>query len=236
MIGGLEASLRRFAHYDYWDDKVRRSILFDSRADLLVYGMGESAVREIAARLASGTPASEITDVRGTAYAAKSAYNCPYQKIDCASYETVSSEKQAYAKASIIQYDEHDAVSGKAVLQAHGDRVLVVNPPAAPLSQTELDEIAALPYVRRVHPMYDEMGGVAAIEEVRFSVIHHRGCFGACNFCSLAFHQGRTVTSRSHASVIREVREFVKDPDSRAISMTWAARPQTFDVHPAGSS
>lgn len=212
IIGGLEASLRRFAHYDYWDDKVRRSILFDAPADLLVYGMGEHAVREIAARLASGTPVAEITDVRGTGYVAKDVSSCQYPMIVCESYETVSKDKRAYAVANRIQYDEHDFVRGKAVIQPHGEQVLIINPPAVPLNEKELDFVAELPFVREPHPMYDEKGGVAAIEEVRFSVIHNRGCFGACNFCSLAFHQGRVVSSRSHESVIREAREMVKNP------------------------
>ena len=205
ILGGLEASLRRFAHYDYWEDKVRRAILFDSQADLLVYGMGERATREIAARLASGTPIREITDVKGTAFIAKDPSACAYPKVECPSFEAVSTDKRAYAQANQIQYEEHDPVRGKAILQRHGDRLLVVNPPAMPLTTAELDFVAELPYVREPHPMYDEMGGVPAIEEVRFSVAHNRGCFGACNFCSLAFHQGRIITSRSHESVLREL-------------------------------
>ena len=205
IIGGLEASLRRFAHYDYWEDKVRRSVLFDSQADLLVYGMGETATREIAARLASGTPVGEITDVKGTAFIAKDPSACAYPKVECPSYEQVAADKRQYAVANQIQYEEHDPVRGKAILQRHGERLLIVNPPAMPLTTAELDVVAELPYVREPHPMYDERGGVPAIEEVRFSVAHNRGCFGACNFCSLAFHQGRIITSRSHESVLREV-------------------------------
>ena len=212
VIGGLEASLRRFAHYDYWEDKVRRAILFDSQADLLVYGMGERATREIAARLASGTPIREITDVKGTTFIAKDPSACAYPKVECPSFEAVSTDKRAYAQANQIQYEEHDPVRGKAILQRHGDRLLVVNPPAMPLTTAELDFVAELPYVREPHPMYDEMGGVPAIEEVRFSVTHNRGCFGACNFCSLAFHQGRTISCRSHESVIREVTALTHHP------------------------
>ena len=212
VIGGLEASLRRFAHYDYWEDKVRRAILFDSQADLLVYGMGERATREIAARLASGTPIREITDVKGTTFIAKDPSACAYPKVECPSFEAVSTDKRAYAQANQIQYEEHDPVRGKAILQRHGDRLLVVNPPAMPLTTAELDFVAELPYVREPHPMYDEMGGVPAIEEVRFSVAHNRGCFGACNFCSLAFHQGRIITSRSHESVLREVEALTRHP------------------------
>ena len=212
IIGGLEASLRRFAHYDYWEDKVRRAVLFDSQADLLVYGMGETATREIAARLASGTPVGEITDVRGTAFLAKDPSACAYPKVECPSFEAVSTDKRAYAQANQIQYEEHDPIRGKAILQRHGDRLLIVNPPAMPLTTQELDFVAELPYVREPHPMYDEMGGVPAIEEVRFSVAHNRGCFGACNFCSLAFHQGRIISSRSHESVLREVEALTKHP------------------------
>lgn len=212
IIGGLEASLRRFAHYDYWEDKVRRSILLDSGADILAYGMGENSMREIAARLASGTPVKEITDVRGTAFLASSAAACSYSKIECPSFEEVSADKKAYALANKIQYEEHDPICGKAILQKHGTKYLVVNPPSMPLTTSEMDYVAELPYVREPHPMYESMGGVPAIEEVRFSVIHNRGCFGACNFCSLAFHQGRIISSRSHESVIREATALTKHP------------------------
>jgi uncharacterized radical SAM protein YgiQ len=212
IIGGLEASLRRFAHYDYWEDKVRRSILLDSGADLLSYGMGETSMKEIAARLASGTPVGEITDVRGTAFLAPSAAACAYPKVECPSYEQVCADKRAYAQANKIQYEEHDPIRGKAILQRHGDKLLIVNPPSLPLTTPEMDFVAQLPYVREPHPMYDSMGGVPSIEEVRFSIIHNRGCFGACNFCSLAFHQGRIISSRSHESVLREAAELTKHP------------------------
>ena len=211
IIGGLEASLRRFAHYDYWDDAVRRSILFDAQADLLVYGMGERATREIARRLAQGEPVSRLTDIPGTAYAAKDPA-CPFEHAVLPSFEAVSSSRRDYALATKQEYEEHDPIRGRALLQRHGDRTLVVNPPAMPLNREELDAVYELPYAREVHPMYEPLGGVAAIEEVRFSVTHNRGCFGGCNFCSLAFHQGRMITSRSHESVIREVERFVRDP------------------------
>ncbi|MCD8004472.1 MAG: YgiQ family radical SAM protein [Oscillospiraceae bacterium] len=212
VIGGLEASLRRFAHYDYWEDKVRRSILVDSGADLLSYGMGETSMTEIAARLASGAPVGEITDVRGTAYLAANAAGCAYPRVECPGFEQVSADKRAYAQANMLQYLEHDPVRGRAVLQRHGNRLLVVNPPALPLTTAELDAVAELPYVREPHPMYQSMGGVSAIEEVRFSIIHNRGCFGACNFCSLAFHQGRIVSARSHESVLREAEALTRHP------------------------
>ena len=210
IIGGLEASLRRFAHYDYWDDKVRRSILFDAPADLLTYGMGESATREIARRLSRKIPVSEITDVPGTAYIAADDSACKYHRRACPSYEEVCADKMAYAQATKIQYEEHDPIRGNAIVQPCQGRVLVVNPPARPLPRAELDKLYDLPYVREVHPMYTE--GVPAIEEVRFSITHNRGCFGGCNFCSLAFHQGRMVTSRSIDSVVREAEMLTHDP------------------------
>ena len=209
VIGSLEASLRRFAHYDYWQDKVRRSVIFDAKADLLVYGMGEYATIEIARRLAAGGDISDMRDIRGTAYIAKEP---PEGALILPSYEEVCADKRAYAEATRIEYAEHDPVRGRTLAQKHGDRYLVVNPPAMPLSTAELDRAAELPYTREVHPMYEAMGGVPAIDEVRFSVIHNRGCFGGCNFCALAFHQGRMVTSRSHESVIREVEAMTRHP------------------------
>ncbi len=212
VVGGLEASLRRFAHYDYWEDKVRRALIFDAQADILSYGMGELSITEIADRLASGTPVSEITDVRGTAVIGKYPGICSYAKVEVPSYEEVCSDKVAYAKANMTEYLEHDPVIGKAIIQKHGKEFLIVNPPARPLTTEEMDQVAELPYVREPHPMYDDMGGVPAIEEVRFSITHNRGCFGACNFCSLAFHQGRTISCRSHESVIREATALTKHP------------------------
>ena len=213
IIGGLEASLRRFAHYDYWDDKVRRSILFDSGADLLVYGMAEEAEREIARRLKKKIPVSEMHDIRGTAFIAASPSECAFESVSVPSYAEARENKRLYAYATRIEYREHDPVRGKAIIQEHDGRYLIVNPPMMPLETKELDRVAELPYVRTYHPMYEAEGGVPAIEEVRFSVIHNRGCFGGCNFCALAFHQGRMVTSRSHESVIREVTELTKLPD-----------------------
>lgn len=213
VIGGLEASLRRFAHYDYWEDKVRRSMLLDAQADLLTYGMGETATLEIARRLSAKEPIASITNVRGTSFLTKTFSNCAYPYELCASFEAVAKDKRAYAEANWIQYQEHDPVRGKAVVQPHGDAFLVVNPPAMPLSTKELDRVAELPYARAWHPSYDDKGGVPAIEEVLFSVTHNRGCFGACNFCSLAFHQGKMITSRSHESIVREVTELTKHPD-----------------------
>lgn len=213
VIGGLEASLRRFTHYDYWEDKVRRPILYDSKADLLIYGMGESAVREVAFRFSQGQTPGDMADVRGVGFLAQNPDECLFPSVACASCEDVSRDKTKYAEANMLQYEEHDPVRGKAVIQRCGDRYLIVNPPQLPLSTAEFDRISALPYTREVHPMYESMGGVPAIDEVRFSVIHNRGCFGACNFCALAFHQGRMVTVRSHESILREVERFVEHPD-----------------------
>ena len=213
VIGGLEASLRRFAHYDYWDDKVRRSALADAGADILVYGMGEYATREIARRLKKKEPVSSLTDIRGTAVLVGDPSICAYNSLTLPSFEAVSSSMNDYADATRVEYEEHDPVRGKALIQQHGNRYLIVNPPAMTLSTEELDFVAELPYTKQYHPMYEPMGGVPAIEEVKFSVIHNRGCFGGCNFCSLAFHQGRMVTSRSHESLIREVTALTKFPD-----------------------
>lgn len=213
VIGGLEASLRRFAHYDYWEDKVRRCILMDSGADLLIYGMGERAVREIAARLKKKTPVSQITDIRGTAFMAESPDECRFDAVTLPSFTEVSESKTAYADATRVEYEEHDPIRGRALIQGHDRKFLIVNPPAMPLNSSELDFVAELPYTKWYHPMYDDMGGVPAIEEVRFSVIHNRGCFGGCNFCALAFHQGRMVTARSQESVVREVTALTKLPD-----------------------
>ncbi|MBE6996773.1 MAG: YgiQ family radical SAM protein [Ruminococcaceae bacterium] len=209
VIGGLEASLRRFAHYDYWDDAVRRSVLVDSGADLLVYGMGERATRSIAAALKKKRPVSSITEVPGTAYLTKQ----PPEGLALPSFEAVRDDKRAYARAAVTEYAEHDPIRGRRLLQPHGLWTLVVNPPAMPLDGEELDAVAELPYTRTYHPMYEPMGGVPAIDEVRFSITHNRGCFGGCNFCALAFHQGRMVTARTEDSVVREAEALTRLPD-----------------------
>jgi uncharacterized radical SAM protein YgiQ len=174
--------------------------------------MGERAVTEVAHRLATGESIKTITNTRGTAYISEKNPECVFKSVTCESFEQVCENKKAFARATITQFYEHDPVKGKAVLQNCGEKTLVVNPPALPLSREELDELSNLPFTREVHPMYDEVGGVPAIEEVRFSVIHNRGCFGSCNFCALAFHQGRVVSSRSHESVIKEGEGFVEHP------------------------
>ncbi|MBR6419954.1 MAG: YgiQ family radical SAM protein [Oscillospiraceae bacterium] len=212
LIGGLEASLRRFAHYDYWDDTVKPSVLQESGADLLMFGMGEHSMIELADLLNAGTPVSEITEVRGTCYLTDPA-NTPFGCAECPSFEQVAQDKNAYAKAVRIQYDQQDEVYGKRIIQRHGKQMLVQNPPALSLTQEELDAVYALPYMRTYHPMYEPMGGVPAIKEVRFSITHNRGCFGFCNFCSIALHQGRRMTTRSEHSVIEEAKYLTTLPD-----------------------
>ncbi len=211
-IGGLEASLRRFAHYDYWDDAVRPSILVDSGADLLMYGMGEHQITELAQRLKNGEKISEIHDIRGTCYLTEPV-NTPLGAAQCPSFEQVRDSKTEYAKATKIQYDWQDEVYGKTIIQRHGKMMLVQTPPALSLTTEELDKIYDLPFMRAYHPSYEKLGGVPGIEEVRFSITHNRGCFGYCNFCSIALHQGRKITCRSEESVLREAEKLTKMPD-----------------------
>ena len=207
-IGGLEASLRRFAHYDYWDGAVRNSILVDSGADILMYGMGERIVVEVTALLASGKAISD-SRIPGTCVMAR---NLPDGYLEVDSAETVMRDKRAYAKAFLTQYEEQDPIRGHGIAQRHGERYLVQHPPAQPLSRAELDAVYALLYQRAWHPMYAEAGGVPALQEVEFSLAHNRGCFGGCSFCALTFHQGRIVTSRSHESVIEEAKKLTGQP------------------------
>lgn len=211
-IGGLEASLRRFAHYDYWDDAVRPSVLADSKADLLMYGMGEHQITELAERLSNGENIRDIRDIRGTCYLTEP-INTPIGAAECPSFEQVSENKQAYAKATRIQYDQQDEVYGKTVIQRHGKLMLVQNPPAYSLTTEELDKIYSLPYMRAYHPSYEAFGGVPGIEEVQFSITHNRGCFGYCNFCSIALHQGRRITCRSEKSVLEEAQKLAAMPN-----------------------
>lgn len=211
-IGGLEASLRRFAHYDYWDDKVRPSVLLESGADLLMYGMGEHQITELSERLANGENIHNIHDIRGTCYLTEPV-NTPIGCAECPSFEQVSQNKEAYARATKIQYDHQDEIYGKIVIQRHGKLMLVQNPPAYSLTQEELDKIYSLPYTRNYHPSYEKFGGVPGIEEVKFSITHNRGCFGYCNFCSIALHQGRRITCRSEKSVLEEAERLTHMPD-----------------------
>lgn len=212
LCGGLEASLRRFAHYDYWNDCVMPSVLVDSGADLLMFGMGENTVVEIADRLNAGEDIKSIRDVRGTCYLCDPA-ETPYGAVQCPSFKEVSENKTLYAKACRIQYDQQDEVYGRMIIQRQGEKMLVQNPPPFALTTEELDLVYSLPYERTYHPVYEKEGGVPSIEEVRFSITHNRGCFGFCNFCSIALHQGRKVTVRSEESVIAEAKKLTEMPD-----------------------
>lgn len=212
LLGGLEASLRRFAHYDYWDDAVRPSVLMDSKADLLMFGMGENCIIEIANRMKSGEPIDKIRDVRGTCYLCPTA-ETPIGAAECPSFEMVSENKEMYARACRIQYDQQDEVYGRMILQRHGNMMLVQNPPPYALTTEELDEVYSLPYMRTYHPMYEKEGGVPSIEEVQFSITHNRGCFGFCNFCSIALHQGRRISVRSEESILSEAKKLTEMPN-----------------------
>ena len=212
IIGGIEASLRRFAHYDYWDDRVRNSILVDSSADLLIYGMGENPLLEIGNLLKYGKNIKDIKDIRGTCYMADE-NSLPKDAIELPSFEKVSQDKMEYAKAFKIQFQEQDAVTGKALYQKHSLKYLVQNPPQYPLSTETMDLVYRLPYMRTYHPIYENLGGIPAIKEVEFSITSHRGCFGSCSFCALAFHQGRVIQRRSDESIIEEAEKLTKSKD-----------------------
>ncbi len=213
IIGGIEASTRRFAHYDYWSDRVRRSILPDSRADMLTYGMGENVLRRIAFLLNKGVPINKIRDVRGTCFMEKIDFVPKFAYEFCGEYSDIKSDRKAFANAFKIQYENQNSYFGKAVVEGYGDRIMVQNPPMPPLTTEELDAVYELPYERAYHPVYESMGGVPALSEVKFSITHNRGCYGNCNFCSIAFHQGRQVVSRSTESVVREVKLLTKMKD-----------------------
>lgn len=211
LIGGIEASLRRFSHYDYWDDKVRRSILVDSAATLLMYGMGERSILDCCDWVARGMPQHERASLRGVCYMAKEP---PKGAVLLPSHAQVCSDKKAYCRAFLAEYEEQDPVRGQTLCQQQDTcRYLVQNPPAMPLSRQELDAVYDLPFTRMAHPSYDKLGGVPALQEVRFSLSATRGCFGSCNFCALTFHQGRIVTSRSEASLLKEARLLTTLPD-----------------------
>lgn len=211
IIGGLEASLRRFAHYDYWKNTVMPSVLFDSKADIISYGMGELQTIEIAKRLSEGYPVEALYDIRGICYAVKTSDYVPKTVVELPSYERVCESKKDYAIAARKELEEADAVRGKTLIQRHGNFILIQNPPMQPLDTKQLDYVYSLPYERWYPQCYEKLGGVPGIQEVLFSITHNRGCFGACNFCSLAFHQGRAVTVRSKQSVIDEAKSFLND-------------------------
>ena len=213
IIGGIEASLRRMAHYDYWDDALKRSVLLDSQADILSFGMGEKSIVEIADALNSGIPVKDITFVSGTVYKAKSLDNIYGEHIVLPSYKELKADKLNYAKSFYIQYTNTDPFSGKILAEPYDDVYVVQNPMSKPLSQEEMDRIYALPFMRTYHPMYEDQGGIDAIKEVKFSLISNRGCFGGCSFCALTFHQGRIIQTRSHESIINEAKLLIQDPE-----------------------
>lgn len=212
IIGGIEASLRRFAHYDYWSDSVRRSVLMDSAADLLVYGMGERAVLQIAADLHNGVDVKNIQDIAGTCYRVPG-FDYAYDYVALPSFDDVRSDKKKFAEAFKIEYLEQDAIRGKKLAQMNGEALVVQNPPAMPLNEREMDEVYDLPYTRMYHPSYIDIGGVPALSEVEFSIVSHRGCFGGCNFCAIVSHQGRIIQKRSHSSIIREAKRLTLMPN-----------------------
>lgn len=213
IIGGIEASLRRLAHYDYWSDRLKHSILIDSQADLISYGMGEKSIVEIADALNSGIDIKDITFIDGTVYKTDSLESV-YDAQILPSFDKMKADKQEYAKSYYIQYNNTDPFIGKRLVEPYKDNLFVVqNPPAKPLSMEEMDEVYALPYMRNYHPSYEELGGVPAIREIKFSLISNRGCFGACSFCALTFHQGRIIQARSHNSLLDEAKLLTEEPD-----------------------
>ena len=213
ILGGIEASLRRMAHYDYWSDKLKRSVLLDSGADVISYGMGEHSIIELAEALDAGIPVEDITYIAGTVVKTKS-LDSIYDAEILPSFEDLKADKMNYARSFYTQYLNTDAFNGKRLVEPYSDHLYVVqNPPAAPLTQMEMDDVYSLPYQRTYHPSYEAKGGVPAIKEIKFSLISNRGCFGGCSFCALTFHQGRIVQVRSHESLIEEAKEIAKDKD-----------------------
>ncbi|MDD5805112.1 MAG: YgiQ family radical SAM protein [Clostridia bacterium] len=213
ILGGIEASLRRMAHYDYWENKVKHSVLIDSGADLISYGMGEHSIIEIAEALDSGIPVDEITYVAGTVYKCKN-LSRTFEPIVLPSFEEVKEDKLAYARSFAIQYQNTDPFTAGTMAESYGNKGYVIqNPPAMPLTQEEMDDVYDLPYTGNYHPMYEKDGGIPALEEIKFSLTSNRGCFGSCSFCALTFHQGRILQTRSHDSIIKEAIHMTKDKD-----------------------
>ena len=213
IVGGIEASLRRLAHYDYWSDSFRRSILLESGADLVSYGMGEKSIVEIADALNAGVPVKDITYIRGTVYKRKVLLE-DTEGIMLPGYEEMLADKRKYGESFLVQSRNMDPLNGQTLIEKYSEHCFIIqNPPALPLNEAEMDEVYKLPYMRAIHPSYEALGGVPAIEEVRFSLTSNRGCFGSCNFCSLAFHQGRIVQVRSHESLLAEAEQIIDMPD-----------------------
>ena len=213
ILGGIEASLRRLSHYDYWEDRVRRSVLLDAGADLISYGMGEHSILEIAEALDSGIPVQELTYIPGTVFKTRDISGV-YDAVVLPSFEESASDKQAYAKSFALQYENTDPFTARPLVESYGAKGYVVqNPPARPLTQTEMDDVYGLPYAGTWHPMYDAKGGIPALSEVKFSLTSNRGCFGSCSFCALTFHQGRILQTRSHESIVAEAKKMTEDPE-----------------------
>ncbi|MEL7604541.1 MAG: YgiQ family radical SAM protein [Sedimentibacter saalensis] len=212
IIGGIEASLRRLNHYDYWSDSIKRSVLLDSGADILVYGMGEKSLIQIAEALDSGIPAGEITFINGTVYKTKDRER-PFEPLFLPTFDEVSSSKEKYAESFKIQYENTDAISGKTLVEQYGTVYVVQNPPMETLTMDELDDVYDLEYMMDCHPIYKKDGGIPALKEIKFSITSVRGCFGGCNFCALNFHQGRIVQARSHDSILKEVETMKNDKE-----------------------
>lgn len=231
IIGGLEASLRRFAHYDYWQNEVRKSILFDSGADIISYGMGEHQTTEIANILGQGGKVEDLYSLRGVCYISDT---IPPESVTCPSFESVRSNKIEYAKAVKIQFEQQDHISGKAVVQKHGNYYLVQNPPSPPLEREELDKVYDLPFTRQYHPVYEDQGGIPAVKEVSNSIIHNRGCYGGCNFCAITMHQGRAVTSRSKESIVKEAKQIIDSPDFKGYINDVGGPTANFRTNPCG--
>ncbi|QMS85621.1 YgiQ family radical SAM protein [Candidatus Xianfuyuplasma coldseepsis] len=213
IIGGIEASLRRFAHYDYWSDSVRKSILIDSKADLLLYGMSEKSIIEVADSLDSGLAIRDIIFVRGTVYKTSKESYLPQKRVNLPSYDAILSDKKEYAKSFAIKYQHIDSISARPLMEAYRYHYIVQNPPHEPLTQSEMDQVYDLPFERDVHPMHEAVGHVPAIDEVKFSIISNRGCYGGCSFCALTYHQGRVIQSRSKESIVNEAKIITADKD-----------------------
>ncbi len=214
IVGGIEASLRRLGHYDYWSDKIRRSLIVEAAADILIYGMGEKQIVEVADALDGGLPVSDIVYVRGTVFKARNMNAAQDDAITLPAFDEIADDKRRYAESFYVQYKNTDPFAGKQLIEQYGNRLYVIqNPPAFPLTTREMDEVYDLPYTRTWHPSYDKAGGIPALSEVRFSLVSSRGCFGGCSFCALTFHQGRIIQTRSHESIIREAEILTKDPD-----------------------
>jgi len=235
LIGGIEASLRRLAHYDYWSESMKRSILMDSQADLLMYGMGEKSIVEIAEALNAGMDVKDITYIDGTVFRTQ-ALDESLPTVILPDFETLKANKRSYAESFQIQYSNCDPFTAKRLAEPYGKEFVVQNPPQKPLTTQEMDDVYALPYCRTWHPSYDKKGGVPAIEEVKFSLVSNRGCFGACSFCALTFHQGRIIQTRSHESILAEAELMVKDPGFKGYIHDVGGPTATSAILPAKSS